>query len=159
MRTHGNSLETQLLRRLVARFAVDELVAATDQERIAETKLANSRTRPPAHELDQAYGAFGQRVEALAARDFCGKEPQFAATVALLALSSLLAGGGFDPSVSEFDDAVKHLLAASRQIGEVEWALRELGKLAERQCAAGREPFQHAIQAAPSRWHPGEPNL
>ena len=94
-----------------------------------------------------------------AARDFCGKEPKFAATVALLALSSLLAGGGYDPSVSEVDDAVKHLLSASRQIGEVEWAFRELGKLAQRQCAAGREPFQRAIQAALSRWHPGEPNL
>ena len=69
-----------------------------------------------------------------AARDFCGKEPKFAASVALLALSSLFAGGGYDPSVSEVDDAVKHLLSASRQIGEVEWALRELGKLAERQC-------------------------
>jgi hypothetical protein len=94
-----------------------------------------------------------------AARDFCGKEPKFTATVALLALSSLVAGGGYDPSVSEVDDAVKHLLSASRQIGSVEWALRELGKLAERQCAAGREPFQHAIQAALSRWRPGEPNL
>ena len=52
-----------------------------------------------------------------AARNFCGKEPKFAAIVALLALSSLLAGGGFDPSVSEVNDAVKHLLAASRQIG------------------------------------------
>jgi hypothetical protein len=63
-------------------------------------------------------------------------EPKFAATVALLALSTLLAGGGYDPSVSEVDDAVKHLLSASRQIGSVEWALRELCKLAERQCAA-----------------------
>jgi len=90
-----------------------------------------------------------------AARDFWGKEPKFAAAVALLALSTLLAGGGYDPSVSEGDDAVKHLLSASRQIGSVEWALRELGKLAERQCAAGREPFQRAIQAALSRW----PNL
>src|SRR5271165_3973549 len=94
-----------------------------------------------------------------AARDFCGKEPKFASTVALLALSSLLAGGGYDPSVLEVDDAVKHLLSASRQIGSVEWALRELRKLAERQCAAGREPFQHAVQAALSRWRPGEPNL
>ena len=94
-----------------------------------------------------------------AARDFCGKEPKFAAAVALLALSTLLAGGGYDPSVSEVDDAVKHLLSASRQIGSVEWALRELGKLAERQCAVGREPFQRAIPAALSRWHPGEPNL
>jgi hypothetical protein len=41
-----------------------------------------------------------------AARDFCGKEPKFAASVALLALSSFLAGGGYDPSVSEVDDAV-----------------------------------------------------
>jgi hypothetical protein len=61
--------------------------------------------------------------------------------------------------VSEVDDAVKHLLSASRQIGSVEWALRELGKLAELQCAAGREPFRRAIHAALSRWHPGEPNL
>jgi hypothetical protein len=61
--------------------------------------------------------------------------------------------------VSEVDHAVKHLLSASRQIGSIEWALRELGKLAERQCAAGREPFLHAIQAALSRWHPGEPSV
>jgi hypothetical protein len=94
-----------------------------------------------------------------AARDFCGKEPKFAATVALLAISSLLAGGGYDPGVSEVDEAVKHLLAASRQIGSVEWALRELGKLTERRCAPGREPFQHAIQAALSHWHPGEPDV
>ena len=84
-----------------------------------------------------------------AARDFCGKEPQFSATVAMLAISSLLAGGGYDPSVSEVDDAVKHLLAASRQIGSVEWASRELGRLGERRCAPGRERFQHAIH--PSR--------
>ena len=89
-----------------------------------------------------------------AARDFCDKEPKFAATVALLGLLSLLAGGGYDVSVSEVDDAVKHLLSAARQMGSVEWALRELGKLAERQCAADREPFQHAVQAALSRWHP-----
>ena len=29
----------------------------------------------------------------------------------------------------------------------------------EWQFAAGREPFQHAIQAALSRWHLDEPNL
>ena len=94
-----------------------------------------------------------------AARDFCGNEPKFAATVAILALSSLLAGGGYDPSVSDLDEAVKHLLTALRQIGSVEWALRELGKLAERQCAAGREPFQYAVRAALSRRRPGEPDL
>ena len=59
-------------------------------------------------------------------------------------------------SVSEVDDAVKHLLTASRQIDSVDWALRELGKLAGWQCAAGREPFQHAVKAAVSRWQPSE---
>jgi hypothetical protein len=58
--------------------------------------------------------------------------------------------------VSEVEDAVKHFLTASRQIDSVDWALRELGKLAELQCAAGREPFQNAVQAAVSFWHPGE---
>lgn len=91
-----------------------------------------------------------------AARDFCGKEPKFAAAVALLAISSLLAGGGYDPSVTEIDAAVKHLLSAARQMRSVEWALRELGKLEERQCAPGREPFLRAIQPALSRWHPVE---
>jgi hypothetical protein len=32
-----------------------------------------------------------------AARDFCGKEPRFAATVALFAVTHLLTGGGYDP--------------------------------------------------------------
>ena len=94
-----------------------------------------------------------------AARDFCGKDAKFAAAVALLAISSLLAGGGYDPGVSEVDDAMKHHLAASRQIGSVEWALRELGQLGEQRCAPGREPFQHAIQAALSRWHLVRPSV
>ena len=42
-----DSIEAQLLRRLVARFAVNELVAATDQERIAETEEANRGSNLP----------------------------------------------------------------------------------------------------------------
>lgn len=91
-----------------------------------------------------------------AARDFRGKDPRFAATVALLALSNLLAGGGYDPQVTEAYDAVKHLLSASRQIDAVEWALRELGKLAEGPSAAGRELFQQAVKSALSCWDAGE---
>lgn len=75
------------------------------------------------------------------------------------ALSNLLAGGGYDPRVSEVDDAVKYLLAAWRQIGSVEWAVQELGKLEEQNCGPGREPFQHGIQAARSRWHPRGPSV
>jgi hypothetical protein len=91
-----------------------------------------------------------------AARDFRGKDPRFAAAVALLALSNLLAGGGYDPQVAEAYDAVKHLLSASRQIDAVDWALQELGKLTEGPCAAGREPFQQAVKSALSRWDAGE---
>ena len=36
-----------------------------------------------------------------AARDFCDKEPRFAATVALFAVMHLLTGGGYDPPVSD----------------------------------------------------------
>jgi hypothetical protein len=49
-----------------------------------------------------------------AARDFCGKEPKFAAAVALFAATHLLTGGGYDPSVSDVNEAVKHLFAATR---------------------------------------------
>ena len=56
-----------------------------------------------------------------AARDFCGKEPKFAATVALFAVTHLLTGGGYDPPVSDINEAVKHLFAAARQIGAVGW--------------------------------------
>jgi hypothetical protein len=86
-----------------------------------------------------------------AARDFCAKEPRFAATVALLAVTHLLGGGGYDPPVSEADEAVKHLFAASRQIGVVDWARQELSKLAESPCSPGREMFQQTVKTALSR--------
>jgi hypothetical protein len=41
-----------------------------------------------------------------AARDFCSKESRFAATVALFAVTHLLAGGGYDPPVSETNEAI-----------------------------------------------------
>jgi hypothetical protein len=93
-----------------------------------------------------------------AARDFQGKEPKFAATVALLALSSFLNGGGYDPGPAEATDAVKYLLAASREIAALDWAVGELRKLTEQRCALGREPFQMAIKAAVSQWLLDAPN-
>jgi hypothetical protein len=91
-----------------------------------------------------------------AARDFQGKEPKFAVTVALLSLSSFLDGGGYDPKPAEAADAVKYLFAASVQIDALDWAAGELGKLAAQHCAPGREPFQTAIKAALSQWRQGE---
>jgi hypothetical protein len=87
-----------------------------------------------------------------AARDFQAKEPKFAATVALLAVSSFLNDGGYDPSPSEAADAVTYLLSASRVIAAHEWALGELAKLSVQRCVPGRESFQMAIKTALSQF-------
>jgi hypothetical protein len=101
-------------------------------------------------ECAAVYGADPSTL-ARAARDFLGKEPKFAATVALLALSSLLNGGGYDPRPTEAADAVKYLLAASRALTALDWAMGELSKLVAQPCVAGREPFQAAIKTALER--------
>jgi hypothetical protein len=86
-----------------------------------------------------------------AARDFRDTNPRFAVAVGLLAVRHLLAGGGYDPAVSEASEAVRHLLAAASRIGAADWARQELDRLAEAPCASGREPFRHAVRAALSR--------
>ena len=86
-----------------------------------------------------------------AARDFCDKEPRFAATVALFAVTHLLAGSGYDPPVSDVNEAIKHFLVASRAIGAMVWARQELGRLADGPCSPGREIFQQTVKAALSR--------
>ncbi len=103
-------------------------------------------------ECAAAYGADPSTL-LRAARDFLGKEPKFAATVALLALSSFLNGGGYDPRPAEAADAVKYLLVASREMAALDWAVGELGKLVAQPCASGREPFQAAIKTALPCWH------
>jgi hypothetical protein len=102
-----DSIEAQLLRRLVACFAVDELVAATDQERIAETEEADRGTNL-LHvswiKLTQLSGGGSklseQNVGKLQAREHviassmrrgCQSHP-FLALPALAALPSQLAG-------------------------------------------------------------------
>ena len=90
-----------------------------------------------------------------AARNFCGKEPRFAATVALFAITHLLAGGGYDPPASDVNEAIKHLFAAAHQIGAVGWARQELGRLVDGRCSPGREIFQEAIKAALLRYDAG----
>lgn len=86
-----------------------------------------------------------------AARDFCGKDPKFAATVALQALKSLLAGGGYDPQVSEADAAATHLMVAARHMDADDWARVELDKLTRAPCSADRILFRNAITVALKR--------
>lgn len=67
-----------------------------------------------------------------AARDFAGKDPAFAAQVALHAISHLLAGRGFDANPLDIDDALGHLMTACRKIDRTAWATAELHQMANR---------------------------
>ncbi|MDX2484257.1 MAG: hypothetical protein QNK42_11430 [Pseudodonghicola sp.] len=67
-----------------------------------------------------------------AARDFAGKDPAFAAQVALHAISHLLAGRGFDANPLDIDDAICHLMTACRKIDRTAWATAELHQMANR---------------------------
>jgi hypothetical protein len=65
-----------------------------------------------------------------AARDFVAKEPKFAAEIALIALGSLLGGGGYDPGPQLVQEALDHLLDAAARFGGfplVRAALRRAG--------------------------------
>lgn len=86
-----------------------------------------------------------------AARDFSETEPQFAASIALMAIGHLLRGGGYDPRPSDATDAVGHLFAAAQRIGATGWASQELAHLVQTPSAPGRQPFQDAIRGALSR--------
>jgi len=83
-----------------------------------------------------------------AARDFCEKEPRFAASVALLAIGHLLGGGGYDPPLSDAKDAIEHLFAAAKRVGVSGWAHQELARLLQTPCSPGRDLFRDAAQAA-----------
>jgi len=67
-----------------------------------------------------------------AARDFAGKNPAFAAQVALHAISHLLDGRGFDANPLDIDDAIGHLMTACRKIDRTGWAIAELNQMANR---------------------------
>ncbi|NJL07872.1 MAG: hypothetical protein HC900_06110 [Methylacidiphilales bacterium] len=86
-----------------------------------------------------------------AARDFSDTEPQFAASIALMAIGHLLRGGGYDPRPSDATDAIGYLFAAAQRIGATGWASQELAHLVQTPCAPGRQPFQDAIRVALSR--------
>jgi hypothetical protein len=61
-----------------------------------------------------------------AARDFAIKKPDFAADVALHALRHLLAGRGYETSPLDIDEALEHLMAASRRTDRTAWAIDQI---------------------------------
>jgi hypothetical protein len=77
-----------------------------------------------------------------AARDFAGKQPEFAMAVGVLAIRSLLSGGGYEPLLSESASAVRHIMAAAASIGVTDWAIQQIGLALQQPCVKGREVFR-----------------
>lgn len=72
-----------------------------------------------------------------AARDFAQKDPAFAADVALHGIEHLVAGRGFEASPLDIDDAVSHLMTATRQNDRPAWALDNLRRIADSRSGEG----------------------
>ena len=70
-----------------------------------------------------------------AARDFAGKNAEFSTEVALLALSGLLNGAGYDPDPATVRAAYDHLMVGAARTGTEAWAREQVAKLA-RQAAS-----------------------
>lgn len=64
-----------------------------------------------------------------AARDYKLKEPDFAAQVALHGIRHLIDGRGYEPTPSDIDEAVDHLMAACKRNDKIDWAVQELRRM------------------------------
>lgn len=87
-----------------------------------------------------------------AARDFVLKEPAFAAQVALHAIEHLLAGRGYEASPLDIDEAVHHLMAASRRIDATARAADQLARLAQQH--NGDDPMAQRLRLALAQLDP-----
>ncbi len=80
-----------------------------------------------------------------AARDFAGKNAEFSTQVALLALSGLLNGAGYDPDPANVHAAYDNLMAGAVRLGAEAWARDQVATLASGPCAPGREHMQQSL--------------
>lgn len=64
-----------------------------------------------------------------AARDFQEKDPRFAATVALQAVSHLLNGRGYEPTRTDVEDAIHYLHRAACKTDALGWAKQSVQRL------------------------------
>ncbi len=80
-----------------------------------------------------------------AARDFAGKDDNFAAEVALCAIKNLLAGGGYEPTTLDMMNAYRHLRDAAARCERSEWAKTEMGRLIEQGTTPDRHEFLRAL--------------
>jgi hypothetical protein len=82
-----------------------------------------------------------------AARDFADKQPEFAIAVGVLAIKSLLSGGGYEPLLTDAANAVRHIKTAAASIGFMDWAVQQIGLALQQPCVTGREIFRDSATA------------
>lgn len=80
-----------------------------------------------------------------AARDFAGKDANFAAEIALCAVKNLLAGGGYEPTTLDMMNAYRHLRDAAARCERSEWAEAEVDRLIERGTSSDRQGFVRVL--------------
>ena len=83
-----------------------------------------------------------------AARDFAISEPAFASQVALCAIRSLLAGGGYEPTTLDILSAHSHLMNAAAKMGQADWAQNAVEELMSRGASPGRDDMLAALMQA-----------
>ena len=82
-----------------------------------------------------------------AARDFAGKQPEFAMAVGVLAIKSLVSGGGYEPLLSDAANAVRHIMTAAASIGVTDWAIQQIDLALQQPSVTGREIFRDSAAA------------
>ena len=82
-----------------------------------------------------------------AARDFASKRPEFAMAVGVLAIKSLVSGGGYEPLLSDAANAVRHIMTAAASIGVTDWAIQQIDLALQQPSVTGREIFRDSAAA------------
>ena len=86
-----------------------------------------------------------------ASRDHAKSEPMWAARIALHAIESLLRGGGYDPIPLDILNAHQFLMEAAANIGQTDWAQKEVEATVSRGAVGGREDMLKTLVNAVRR--------
>ena len=86
-----------------------------------------------------------------AARDFIDKDAEFAAHVALCAITNLLAGGGYEPTTLDMIRAYQHLANAATKCDKLGWAEAEVDRLIAKRTSSDRQEMLQSLVAERGR--------
>ena len=67
--------------------------------------------------------------------------------VGVLAIKSLVSGGGYEPLLSDAANAVRHIMTAAASIGVTDWAIQQIDLALQQPSVTGREIFRDSAAA------------